>query len=111
MSKLLIALGFAAASVLPAAAAPAAAGAAAAAQSGEQPQAQDPGRRICRSLQRTGGRTGPRRICRTAAEWDEARRGVSRDEELQAAADTLELVTEKISTGDTGGMSTGYPPN
>lgn len=104
MSKFLIALGFAAASVLPVAVAPAAAGAAASAQNSEPSQAQDPGRRICHQLRRTGGRTGPRRICRTAAEWEAARQGTSRDEELQAAIDTLELVTEKISTGDTGGM-------
>lgn len=107
MSKFLIALGFAAASALPLAGAPAvaAAGTGASAQNSEPSEAQDPGRRICHQLRRTGGRTGPRRICRTAAEWEAARQGTSRDEELQAAIDTLELVTEKISTGDTGGMA------
>lgn len=104
MSKFLIALGFAATSAFVFATAPAAAGVGASAQNSEPSEAQDPGRRICHQLRRTGGRTGPRRICRTAAEWEAARQGTSRDEELEAAIDTLELVTEKISTGDTGGM-------
>jgi hypothetical protein len=35
----------------------------------------DPDRRICKTIQKTGTRLGGERICMTAREWEEQRRG------------------------------------
>ena len=67
-----------------------------------------PERMICRSVQRTATRMRSSRVCRTVTEWEEARAGRSQDEVLAEAADTLEILGEKISTNCTGGMSGGH---
>ncbi len=63
-----------------------------------------PERIVCRAQVRTSTRMRTGRVCRTVREWEEARGGRSQDEVLAEAADTLELIGEKISTGCMGGM-------
>lgn len=61
---------------------------------------QGPERLVCRSLQRTATRMRSNRVCRTVREWEEARAGRTQDEELAAAADTLDVLgADDISTG------------
>jgi len=67
-----------------------------------------PDRMVCRSVARTATRMRSNRVCRTVAQWDEARAGRSQDEELADAADTLETLGEKVSTNCTGGMGGGH---
>ena len=52
-------------------------GSAPAATAEAQPKANDPGRRVCRNLIRSGTRLTTR-YCRTQAEWDEAGEGARR---------------------------------
>lgn len=67
-----------------------------------------PERLLCRPMQRTATRMRTSRVCRTQAQWGDAREGRSQDEELAEAADTLDLIGERISTGCTGGMGGGH---
>jgi hypothetical protein len=102
MVRLAVSVAFAAASL----AVPAAARAQSSTTEADRPQeitVNGSERQICRWDNRTSSRVRTR-ICRTAAQWEEARRGTSRDEELQAAADRLQEVGEKISTGCVGGL-------
>ena len=43
-------------------------------QSATTPKAKDPNRMICEKVEEIGTRLGGRKVCRTAAEWDAARR-------------------------------------
>ena len=63
-----------------------------------------PERMVCRAQVRTSTRMRTGRVCRTVREWEEARGGRSQDEVLAEAADTLEMVGEKVSTNCLGGM-------
>ncbi len=87
---------------------------AAAQPSGQRPAAtpdvtvQGPERMVCRSVQRTSTRMRSSRVCRTVRQWEEARAGRSQDEVLAEAADTLEMLGEKVSTNCTGGMGGGH---
>ena len=102
MVRLAFPLAFAAASL----AVPTAAGAQSSTTEADRPQeitVEGSQRRVCRWNNSTSSRMRTR-ICRTAAEWEAARNGTSRDEELQAAADRLQEVGEKISTGCVGGL-------
>lgn len=63
-----------------------------------------PERLVCRAQVRTSTRMRTGRVCRTVREWEEARGGRSQDEVLAEAADTLEMVGEKVSTNCLGGM-------
>jgi len=67
-----------------------------------------PERMVCRAVTRTSTRMRTSRVCRTQSEWEEARAGRSQDEELAEAADTLEQIGEKVSTGCIGGMGGGH---
>lgn len=62
-----------------------------------------PERLVCRLVRRTGTRMRSNRVCRTVAQWEEARAGRSQDEVLAEAADTLETFGEKVSTNCLGG--------
>ena len=43
-------------------------------QSTAAPKAKDPNRMICEKVEEIGTRLGGRKVCRTSAEWDAARR-------------------------------------
>jgi hypothetical protein len=69
---------------------------------------------ICRRVTRTATRMRTGRICRTQAEWARAPRErnatqVNGNDTVDGAADNLEVLGEKVSTGCVGGMpgSTG----
>lgn len=47
----------------------------------------DPGRKICKTIQKTGSRLGGQRICMTAQEWEEQRR-VAREITREGQAST-----------------------
>ena len=102
MVRLAFSLAFAAASL----AVPAAAGAQSSTTEADRPQeitVNGSERRICRWDNRTSSRMRTR-TCRTAAQWEAIRQGTSRDEELEASADRLEELGERISTGCVGGL-------
>ena len=103
MFRLSVSLAFAAASL----AVPAAAGAQSSTTEAERPQeitVNGSERRICRRQNNTSSRMRTR-ICRTAAEWEAAERGEGAD----AAADRLDVIGEKISTGCVGGLPQAGP--
>src|SRR6185295_19057523 len=68
---------------------------------------------ICRRITRTATRMRTGRICRSQAQWArEAAPGARADDPnatVDGAADTLEMLGEKISTNCTGGGPTGGP--
>jgi len=62
-----------------------------------------PERMVCRNVTRTSTRMRTSRQCRTVSQMRESERQ-SQDEVLAEAADTLETLGEKVSTGCVGGM-------
>jgi len=64
-------------------------------------------RLICKRDVRTASRMNTQRSCRTYAQWEEHSRANGNTED---SADTLEVIGEKISTGDLGGMQSGDSP-
>jgi|AGTN01.1.fsa_nt_gi hypothetical protein len=52
--------------------------------------ASDPNRRICQNTVDTGSRVSRRRICMTAAEWEQARRAARQDVERAQTSRTLD---------------------
>ena len=68
------------------------------------------GRMICRRLIRTASRMSSGRVCRTEAEWRNARApsGTSSHDDIEDAANTLETLGERAGTGCTGGMGGGH---
>jgi hypothetical protein len=70
----------------------------------------DAPQKVCRAQVRTGTRMGTSRVCRTQEEWDAAarRKNLTQEEELTAAAQTLNVLSEASTTGDLGGMSASH---
>ena len=67
---------------------------------------------VCRRVTRTATRMRTGRICRTQAEWARAPQErnatpTNANDTIDGAADTLEMLGEKISTNCTGGGPTG----
>ena len=67
-------------------------------------------RMICRRVTRTATRMRVGRICRTQSQWARERGGGADTNDpnatIDGAADTLEMLGEKVSTGCTGGELT-----
>ena len=64
---------------------------------------------ICRRVTRTATRMRTGRICHTQAEWarqpqERNATRVDANDTIDGAADNLEVLGEKVSTGDVGGM-------
>jgi len=83
----------------------------------EVPRAQEPGeegvtvtgedRVVCRRVTRTATRMRTGRICRPVSEWRNERGDratADPNETIDGAADSLEVLGEKISTGCVGGL-------
>lgn len=107
MRKLVLMLGVAAASMLAASAANAETGGGQAAPGSPDVTVRAPERMVCRSVTRTSTRMRASRVCRPVSQINAEDRRTDEDR-IAEAADTLEMLGEKVSTNCTGGMGGGH---